>query len=278
MTSDDPTVLTEQTGRVLRITLARPDRHNPLSARCVRELLEAVETAEHDASVHVIVIRGSGPSFSSGYGIVPEDVTPDELTPPAGLEADAAAMAELARGWATVWDCRIPVIAQVHGNCLAGGTDLALHCDVVIAAADARIGFPPVRSMGVPPTNMWLYHVGPQWTKRLLLTGDTVSGEEAAAIGLVQAAVPAAELDDHVMALATRMALIGRDLLAANKRVVNEGVELMGRSRLQRFAALNDAMAHRSAEARAFRARAAEVGLGAAVRERDAPFADPPPG
>ena len=92
-------------------------------------------------------------------------------------------MLELGVGWAKVWDCRIPVIAQVHGNCLAGGTDLALHCDIVVAAGDARLGFPPVRSMGVPPTNMWLYHLGPQWTKRLLFTGDTVSGAEAAAIG-----------------------------------------------------------------------------------------------
>ncbi len=107
-----------------------------------------------------------------------------------GIERDVASMLELVSGWATVWDCPIPVIAQVHGNCLAGGTDLALHCDIVIAAEDARIGFPPVRSMGVPPTNMWLYHLGPQWTKRLLFTGDTISGAEAAAIGLAQASVP----------------------------------------------------------------------------------------
>ena len=127
--------------------------------------------------------------------------------------------------------------------------------------------------MGVPPTNMWLYHLGPQWTKRLLYTGDTVSGEEAAAIGLVLTAVPAPELDGYTLDLASRMALVGRALLVANKRVVNEGVELMGRSQLQRFAALNDAVAHRSTEARAFSARAAEVGLKQAVAERDAPFA-----
>ena len=108
----------------------------------------------------------------------------------AGIEADVTAMIGLGAGWARVWNCRIPVIAQVHGNCLAGGTDLALHCDIVIAADDARIGFPPVRSMGVPPTNMWLYHLGPQWTKRLLFTGDTVTGAEAASIGLVLEAVP----------------------------------------------------------------------------------------
>jgi enoyl-CoA hydratase len=276
MTTVEPAVLTERIGAVVRLTLNRPARHNPLTPRCIRELLDAVARAGSDPDVRAVVIRGSGPSFSSGYGILPDDILPDDTglgdTGPAGIEGDVAAMVDLAAGWAQVWDCSIPVVAQVHGNCLAGGTDLALHCDMVVAAEDARIGFPPVRSMGVPPTNMWLYHLGPQWTKRLLFTGDTVSGSEAAAIGLVQAAVPASELDDHVLALATRIALVGRDMLTANKRVINEGVELMGRSRLQRFAAVNDAVAHRSPDARAFTARAGEVGLKQAVRERDAPF------
>jgi enoyl-CoA hydratase len=158
---------------------------------------------------------------------------------------------------------------------LAGGTDLALHCDLVIAAEDARIGFPPVRSMGVPPTNMWLYNLGPQWTKRLLLTGDTLSGDEAKEVGLVVATAPAHELDQVVLDLATRMSLIGRDLLIANKRVVNMGIELMGRSQLQKFAALNDAIGHRAPEALAFSDRIGEIGLRRAVRERDAEF-DPP--
>jgi enoyl-CoA hydratase len=272
MSQDNPTVLVEPIGAVRRLTLNRPERHNPLTPRCIRELLAAVAEAEQDGDARVVVIRGSGRSFSSGYGILPDDIEPGDAGPPSGIEGDAEAMLELAAGWAKVWDCRLPVIAQVHGNCLAGGTDLALHCDIVVAADDARIGFPPVRSMGVPPTNMWLYHLGPQWTKRLLFTGDTVTGAEAAAIGLVQAAVPPSELDDYALTLASRIALVGRDLLAANKRVVNEGVELMGRSRLQRFAALNDAMAHRSKDARAFTARAGEVGLKKAVHERDAPF------
>jgi enoyl-CoA hydratase len=272
--SGGPPVLVERLGAVVRLTLDRPRAHNPLTPRCVRDLLAAVEAAEVDPDVRVIVIRGNGPSFSSGYGILPDDIEPGDADPRPGIEADVTAMLELAAGWAKVWHCRIPVLAQVHGRCLAGGTDLALHCDVVVAADDAEIGFPPVRSMGVPPTNMWLYHLGPQWTKRLLLTGDTVTGDQAAAIGLVQAAVPAAELDDHVLALARRIALVGRDLLVANKRVVNQGVELMGRSQLQAFAALNDAVGHRSAEARAFGRRAAEAGLRQAVRERDAPFED----
>jgi enoyl-CoA hydratase len=272
VTDDESTVVTERIGAVARFTLNRPERHNPLTPRCIRELLGAVAGAAGDAAVRCIVIRGSGRSFSSGYGILPEDLEPGDAAATGGIEGDVVAMLDLAAGWTEVWDCSIPVVAQVHGNCLAGGTDLALHCDIVVAADDARIGFPPVRSMGVPPTNMWLYHLGPQWTKRLLFTGDTVSGTEAAEIGLVQAAVPAAGLDDYALALAARIALVGRDVLTANKRVVNEGVELMGRSRLQRFAALNDAVAHRSREARAFTARAAEVGLKQAVRERDALF------
>ena len=184
-------------------------------------------------------------------------------------------MLALGDGWARIWNCALPVIAQVQGNCLAGGTDLALHCDLVVAADDASIGFPPVRSMGVPPTNMWLYHLGPQWTKRLVLTGDTISGTEARDIGLVVATAPADELDGVVLDLAERMALIGRDLLVANKRVVNMGVELMGRSQLQRFAALNDAIGHRAPEAKAFSQQIAEVGLRQAVRDRDAPFDAP---
>ena len=280
MTSDTPPVLTDSVGAVRLLTLNRPDRHNPLTPRCIRELLTGVADAGSDPEVKAIVIRGSGRSFSSGYGVLAEDAeaeTPGRTA--GGIERDVASMLELASGWATVWECPIPVIAQVHGNCLAGGTDLALHCDIVVAADDARIGFPPVRSMGVPPTNMWLYHLGPQWTKRLLFTGDTISGAEAAAIGLAQASVAAPELGEYVLSLAARIALVGRDLLVANKRVVNQGVELMGRSQLQRFAALNDAVAHRSSDARAFTARAAEVGLKQAVRERDAPFdADDPGG
>jgi enoyl-CoA hydratase len=276
MTADFATLTVEQIGSVRRLTLNRPEQHNPLTPRSVREILRAVEEAEADKGVRVVIIRSTGRSFSSGYGFIPEDIEPGDFAPHAGIEDDVTAMLALASGWARVWDCAIPVIAQVHGNCLAGGTDLALHCDLVVAAEDARIGFPPVRSMGVPPSNMWLYHLGPQWTKRLLLTGDTLSGRHAEAIGLVVATAPSEKLDDVVLDLATRMALIGRDLLVANKRVVNMGVELMGRSQLQKFAALNDAIGHRAPEALAFADRIGEVGLRNAVRERDAAF-DPPP-
>ncbi|HWD54323.1 MAG TPA: crotonase/enoyl-CoA hydratase family protein [Acidimicrobiales bacterium] len=269
------TLTYEEIGAVRRVTLNRPDHHNPLTPRSIREILAAVEAAGSDASARVLVIRSTGRSFSSGYGFIAADTDPGDFPVHQAIEGDVSAMLTLAANWSRVWDCPIPVIAQVQGNCLAGGTDLALHCDLVVAAGDARIGFPPVRSMGVPPTNMWLYHLGPQWTKRLLFTGDTLNGEEAKDVGLVVATASAAALDQVVLDLAQRIALIGRDLLVANKRVVNAGIELMGRSQLQRFAALNDAIGHRAPEAVAFNERIGEVGLRRAVKERDATFEAP---
>jgi enoyl-CoA hydratase len=278
VTAKFTTLTVEELGHVRRLTLNRPDQHNPLTPRCIRELLQAVQDAEADAGASVIIIRSTGRSFSSGYGFIAEDTDPGDFPQHTAIEGDVSAMLALGDGWARIWNCALPVIAQVQGNCLAGGTDLALHCDLVVAADDATIGFPPVRSMGVPPTNMWLYHLGPQWTKRLVLTGDTISGTAARDIGLVVATAPPGALDGVVLELAERMALIGRDLLVANKRVVNMGVELMGRSHLQRFAALNDAIGHRAPEARAFSKQIAEVGLRQAVKDRDAAFDAPGPG
>jgi enoyl-CoA hydratase len=276
VTANFSTLIVEEIGRVRRLTLNRPDQHNPLTPRSMREILGAVAEAEADAGVSVIIIRSTGRSFSSGYGFIAADTDPGDFPQHAAIEGDVTALLALGDGWARIWNCALPVIAQVQGNCLAGGTDLALHCDLVVAADDATIGFPPVRSMGVPPTNMWLYHLGPQWTKRLVLTGDTISGIEAREIGLVVATAPAEELDRVVLDLAERMALIGRDLLVANKRVVNMGVELMGRSQLQKFAALNDAIGHRAPEAKAFSKQIAEVGLRRAIKDRDVAFDAPP--
>lgn len=272
MTGNFSTLMVEQIGRVYRITLNRPEHHNPLTPRCIREVFRAVDDAAADRSTSVVVIRSTGRSFSSGYGFVAEDTDPGDFPRHETLEDDVSAMITLSAGWTRLWDCALPVLAQVQGNCLAGGTDLALHCDLVVAAEDARIGFPPVRSMGVPPTNMWLYHLGPQWTKRLLLTGDTLTGAQAEMLGLVVASVSADALDDTVLELAQRMALIGRDLLVANKRAVNMGVDLMGRVQLQRFSAINDGIGHHAPEATGFAERIGEIGLRDAVRERDARF------
>ena len=139
MTVSFTTLTYEEIGRVRRVTMNRPEHHNPLTPRCIREILRAVETAEADAGARVVIVRSTGRSFSSGYGFIAEDTDPGDFPAHDALEGDVTAMLLLARQWGRVWDCAIPVIAQVQGNCLAGGTDLALHCDLVVAAEDAEL-------------------------------------------------------------------------------------------------------------------------------------------
>lgn len=268
------TILTERIGRVERITLNRPEKRNALSFTAMRELIDAVRTAAYDKGCHAIVLRGAGPSFCAGFDLnaMQEENPYGEL--PLTVEEDVDICVGIGENWRHILNCRIPVIAQVHGNCLGNGTGLALHCDMVIVADDAQIGFPPVRSMGGPPTHMWIYHAGPQWSKRILLTGDKISGKKAAEIGLALESVPADDLDDHVMALATRISNIGRDLLGHNKRIVNLGMELMGRSTMQTLAAIHDVLGHGAPEVEAFHEKVLAQGVKAAVAERDAPFGD----
>jgi len=258
-----------------RITLNRPEKLNALSFELLTELHEALWEADDDRDVHAVVLRGAGRSFCAGYDLTAPPGTYDARHRASRtIDDDAWQLERSQRLRMALFDMHKPVIAQVHGHCLAGGTDVALLCDMVIAAEDAVFGFPPARDLGTLPNNMWLYHVGPQWAKRLLLTGDTITGAEAAKIGLVLKAVPAELLPAEVEGLADRLALIDPDLLSANKRIVNVGLELMGARTLQRLAAENDARAHLAESARQFRLTAREKGLKAALRERDEKFGD----
>lgn len=267
-------LLLEQIDRVVRITLNRPARRNAISRAVQNELIDAVEACAQDASVHAVIIRGAGKSFCSGYDVTPSGEAGHEAAAQVSLPRRAVETVAMARGWSRLWNTPLPVIAQVHGHCLAGGTDLALHCDLIVTAEDATIGFPALRMGGTPPTNMWLYHVGPQWAKRLLYTGDTFTGRMAEKIGFALEAVPAAELDAHVLRLAARIAAMGRDIVAINKHVLNRGIDLMGRAILQDISAPMDAIANQAPEMAAFGARAQEIGLAAAFKERDLPFAE----
>lgn len=265
-----------------RITLNRPDKRNALSDALLAELDAALWEADNDTAVHAVVLRGAGKGFCAGYDLTPRPrrnrEEPEAKRYRRGsfttFEDDAWELERTQRLRMTLFDMHKPVIAQIHGFCLAGGTDIALLCDMVIAAEDTRIGYPPVRDLGSPPNQMWLYHVGPQWTKRLLLTGDTLTGREAAEIGLVLKAVPAGDLEGEVEQLLDRMALIDPALLAANKRIVNLGLELMGARTLQRLAAENDARGHLAPSARDFLLGARDKGLVTVLRERDAKFGD----
>ena len=266
-----------------RITLNRPEKRNALSLELQAELSEALWEADNDRDVHCVVLRGAGPAFSAGYDLsgggsrVPVSrVESDErrYRGARSLDDDAWQLERGQRYRMALFDMHKPSIAQVHGYCLAGGTDIALLCDMVVAADDATFAFPPARDLGALPTNMWLYNVGPQWAKRLLLTGDSITGKEAQEIGLVLKAVPEAFLEAEVEGLADRLALIDPDLLSANKRILNLGLELMGARTLQRLAAENDVRGHNTRSAREWVASVKEQGLRDTLRARDAKFGD----
>jgi enoyl-CoA hydratase len=266
--------------RVGIVSLARPHRRNAISPTMQAELEDAFVRADDDRRVHVIVLRGDGPSFCSGYDLQGSGYEAFAVDPEHGrgsspaIDDDLWRIEQGQRRLLALFDLHKPVIAQVHGYCVAGGTDLALMCDLVLAAEDALIGFPPVRSMGSPPHHLWTYLLGPQWAKRMLLTGDLLTGVDAARLGLVLDAVPPAELDDEVMRLARRIALIDHHLLAANKRQVNLALELMGARTMQRLAAEIDVRGHQARAMREFGRVAVEEGMAAAVKARDEPFGD----
>jgi enoyl-CoA hydratase len=271
-------ILYEVAGGTARITLNRPEKLNAISQTMLSELHTALWEADDDVEVHSVVLRGAGRAFSAGYDLVGRGPTTEregrKYRGSRDFDDDTWQLERSQRLRMALFDMHKPVIAQVHGYCLAGGTDLATLCDMIICADDARFGFPPARDLGALPTQMWLYHVGPQWAKRLLLTGDTITGAEAAQIGLALKAVSAAELEAEVSQLVERLAKIDIELLSANKRVVNLGLELMGARTLQRLAAENDARAHLAPSATGFRTKVRELGLREALRERDAKFGD----
>ena len=209
-----------------RITLDRPEKLNALSQQLQDELIECALRADDDPDIRVLTLRANGRAFSAGYDITPgAPSTPEEAERARerreNIRWDMHRMKQTPARWSTLLNLSKPIIAGVHGYCLAGGTDLAMHCDIVIAADDAQIGFPPVRSMGGPPTHMWTYMVGPQWAKWFLLTGESVSGAKAAELGFALKSVPRDELDAEVEGLAGTMAKIPWELLAANKSIVN---------------------------------------------------------
>jgi enoyl-CoA hydratase len=286
---DFETILYEKNGGKARITLNRPEKLNALSGKLQHELNEALWEADNDTAVHVVILRGNGRAFCAGYDLSPMQSPPSRKDDAAG--AGGETYTNVYRGMAShnddVWqlerqqrdrmaifDMHKPVIAQIHGYCLAGGTDLALLCDIIVTADDAVIGFPPVRAMGSPPAHMWTYLVGPQWAKYFLLTGDSVSGAKAAEIGLVWKSVPADSLPAEVDALASKMEKIDVELLTPNKRAVNMALELMGARTMQRYAAENAGRAHHAPAVREFGKMAMTQGLKAALEWRDGKFGD----
>ena len=267
------TLLYEVNDRVAVITLNRPQHLNAIIDPMPRELRRAVEAADADANVHVIVLQGAGKGFCGGYDLVAYAETGGEM--PGNQEMpwdpteDYAMMSRNTDDFMALWRSRKPTICKIHGAAAAGGSDIALCCDMIIMAEDARIGYPPARVWGIPTTMMWVYRLGIERAKRMLFTGDLIDGREAQALGLILKAVPANSLDEEVEKLCQRIKGVPRNQLMMSKLTVNQAYENMGLHTTQMFANFFDGVARHSPEGLWFRQRAQDVGFKQAVQERD---------
>jgi enoyl-CoA hydratase len=273
--ADAPLVLYEATDGVATLTLNRPDRLNAIIPELIQQLLAALDRAQSDAAVRAIRLRGAGRAFCAGYDIgwgaeVMQATEREGVWDPI---ADYALMSRYVDAYMRLWRSPMPVIAQVHGYCVGGGTDLALCSDLIVCAEDCQIGYPPARVWGSPTTAMWVYRLGLERAKRLLLTGDALDGRTAVAWGLASEAVPADKLDEAALALARRVALLPANQLHMMKLLVNQTYEQMGLSVTQLIGTLLDGTARHTPEGTQFTRRALED-VRRAVAERDQPFGD----
>jgi len=255
---------------VRRLTLNRPTKRNALSYALRTQLFEQLREADADPAINVIIIRGAGPSFSAGY-----DLAQDKSeTPPWPIStSDGAWARHVLTGWFEMMDMATPIIAQVHGFCLAGGTELATACDLVYVAHDAQVGYPPVRSMSSPDMAWHAWMLGMRRAMEAMLTGDSMTGDEAVAAGFANRAFAAEKLDAEVLAIAERVAKVPADLQALNKRVVHRAMEAMGmRDGMRATADINALGFHQRASKEYFAKFAG--GVTQALDARDSSFGD----
>jgi enoyl-CoA hydratase len=290
-------VLYEVDGRVARLTLNRPERGNGLTRGLITSLAACVEQADLDPNVHVLLLSGNGKGFCGGYDLVESAegqgaLSAEDSAPPGSPidpmvmmrnhnpadtwdpMVDYGMMSRNVRAFMSLFHCTKPVVCKVHGFCVAGGTDLALCSDLLVIAADAKIGYPPARVWGSPTTSMWAYRLGPQRAKRLLFTGDSLSGAEAVEWGLAIEAPTAAELDERAEALVQRIAMNPINQLQMMKLLVNQSLYAQGLHATQILGTVFDGITRHTKEGYAFQAQAAREGFKAAVRARDEPFGD----
>lgn len=266
-------VLYETDGRIARITLNRPDVMNAINDELPVQLSQAVARADADQDVHVIVLSGNGPAFCAGYDLTfyAEGNGSGEVTQPMPWDPikDYRFMWANTEHFMSLWRAVKPVICKVHGHAVAGGSDIALCADLTLMADDALIGYMPARVWGCPTTAMWVYRLGAEKAKRMLFTGDKITGREAADMGLVMKSVPADQLDDAVEELAARMSSVPINQLAMQKMVINQAIEQTGLMQTQRLATIFDGITRHSPEGLHFKERAETVGWKQAVTERD---------
>ena len=273
-------VIYESKDRVATITLNRPKKLNAISETMPENIAAAFNHAAADDSVHVIVLTGKGRGFCSGYDLNyfaenrEEHLGIQEM--PWDAMIDYNFMNRCTQNFMTIWRCSKPVIARINGDAVAGGTDIALCCDITIMNEKARIGYPPARVWGCPTTAMWIYRLGLEKAKYMLFTGDLVNGRKAEEMGLIHQAVPLKGLDRAVNLLTDRIKGVPKNQLMMMKMTVNQAYENMGLASSQIIATLFDGIARHSPEGVHFKQRSEEVGFKQAVSERDS--GDPIPG
>ena len=263
----------EKKDRIAYITLNRPERYNAINDFMPSALEKRVQEANEDPQIHVIILQGNGKAFCSGYDLKEYAEKPrpqiGSQEMPWDPTIDYKMMKKNTEQFMSLWRSYKPVICKIHGFAVAGGSDIALCCDIVIMADDAKIGYPPARLWGCPTTMMWVYRLGAEKAKRMLLTGDLIDGKEAEKIGLIYKSCPVEELDQEVQKLANRMAGIPQNQLMMQKMVINQAYNQMGIENTQMLATLFDGITRHSPEGVAFKSRCEDVGFKQAVKERD---------
>ncbi len=269
----EKSVILEKDGRIGRVFLNRPDVMNAIHDELPQDLADCIEAANDDDDIHVIILSGRGDAFCAGYDLAyyAESNGANEVTQemPWDPMKDYKFMKRNTECFMKVWRSYKPVIAKVHGFAVAGGSDIALCSDIIIMAEDAQIGYMPVRVWGCPTTAMWVYRLGAQQAKRMLFTGDKITGVEAADMGLALEAVPADQLDARVDELANRISTVPKNQLMMQKLMINQAYENMGLENTQMMATVFDGITRHSPEGLNFKARSEEMGWKQSVRERD---------
>jgi enoyl-CoA hydratase len=254
-----------------RITLNRPEKRNALNHALRTELISALREADQDPEVRVMIVRGAGSCFSAGYDL--GGGSDGQPLPGYSAPGDGQFQRNVTEGWMSIWDLAKPVIAQVHSYCLAGGSELATGCDLVFVAEDAKIGYPAVR-FGVPDMQFHAWFMGLRTAMMMMITGDAISGVEAAQRGWANEAVPADQLEARVIEVADRIAQIPTDIVQINKRTVHRAMDTMGLRAAIRAGTDLSALAVHQATFKAFIAATRETGLTKALSERDRAFGD----
>lgn len=267
---NDVLLIDDPLPRVRRLTLNRPEKRNALNDELRGALFAALREGDRDPEISVMIIRGAGSCFSAGYDLGGRNTDVERAIAP----MDGWWSRHVVNNWFEMWDMATPIIAQVHGYCLAGGTELATACDLVYVACDAAIGYPPVRLMSPPDMQWQTWMMGLRRGMEALLTGDSMTGEEAVANGFANRSYPLADLDAAVLERAERVARIPADLLALNKRSAHRAMEAMGIRSGIRATAEIQAMGFHQRSSREYMASFATKGVTAALSERDRAFGD----